>query len=360
VCFYGGVAHVYAARLIVEDRSSRKSGDPIAVVKLLAGWAGVEPTWGNSQAVGARTGAAVRTELLEDAAGSPIWRLTYQLDDAANDGTHWTVSATVIAASSAEAVIVLDRSRVGEAFVRPAKPKPPGCIPALIDAPDLCCTDAGRMLSTSVWVVDEEDAQQLVDLLMSPDRRLPVVAFTARDDDVFDGGLLLEDLVGIAHVVFIGSDTSWRLDSMLPKGLNVYGGAVRLWWPQLQASSRRWDHPLWPADVLARNITAAVNEQVVGAALAVAATDERVIAADRRQAERDFAALRQRIAEIEGHEVDLQELDLLVQSYEEEAQAARARAYKAETDRDFWRTQFEDVLGGRVRERLVPTPLLHS
>ena len=173
------MAHVYAARLVVEDRISHAPAVPTEVAEVLARWAGVDATWEANQAVGTR-GAAVRTELLAgDESGSPMWRLTYQLDNAANDSTRWTVAATVIPGPSTEAVIVLDRARVADAFVRPATPKPPACIPALIDTPEVCCTDAGRKLSTSVWVVSEDQAQELVDLLMAPERRLPVVGFTA-------------------------------------------------------------------------------------------------------------------------------------------------------------------------------------
>ena len=98
-----------------------------------------------------------------------------------------------------------------------------------------------------------------------------------------------------------------------------------------------------------------MHEQIVGAALAVAATDDRILAADRRQAEHDFAGLRQRIAEIEGDELDLQELDQLVQSYEDEAQAARARAFRAEADRDFWRDNSRTFDCAKTSGRSIPT-----
>jgi hypothetical protein len=169
---------------------------------------------------------------------SKIWRLSYELNDKADD-VRWSVTATVVADASTEAVIVLDRSLTGDSFVRPPVPKPPGCIPALIEAEELCCLDGGRALSTDVWGVPEEEAKSFADLLTSPERRLPVVGFTGRDDDVFDGGLLLPGVIGVAHVVFVPSTTSRRLDSLLPEGLNVYGGAVRLWWPRLDASGGR-------------------------------------------------------------------------------------------------------------------------
>jgi len=356
--FIGAVAHAYAARLNVQDRDGLAPANPLEVAEVLSQWAGVALTWADSHATGSR-GAAIRTELLQEGEGaSAIWRLTYELDDRVNDGTRWSVTATVLADIATEAVIVLDRSLVGDAFVRPPLPKPPGCIPALISSEGLCCVDAGRVLSTDVWGVSEAAAEEFAEVLMAPDRRLPVVGFTGRDDDVFDGGLLLQELIGIAHVVFIGSPTSRRLDTLLPAGLNVYGGAVRLWWPRLDAAARRWDHPLWPADVPARRIAGTIHDELVAAALAVSAIDARVIAADRHKAERDLAALRQRVTEMEGHEVDFTLIDELVENYEAEARAALDRAFRAESDRDYWKGQFEDIRRRETAGTVASNPIV--
>jgi hypothetical protein len=46
---------------------------------------------------------------------------------------------------------------------------------------------------------------------------------------------------------------------------------------------------------------------------------------------------------MEGQETDMALIDDLVRSYESETEGALARAYKAEADRDYWRSQFEDV-----------------
>src|SRR5690606_14488569 len=40
-------------------------------------------------------------------------------------------------------------------------------------------------------------------------------------------------------------DATWELSRRLPTGLDVYGGAVRLWWPGLHEASDERDHPLF-------------------------------------------------------------------------------------------------------------------
>jgi hypothetical protein len=270
--------------------------------------------------------------------------MSYELDDTQDPSTRWTVTSTLTTGAVTEATVVLDRARIGSVLVPPAPPQPPGCIPAIIAAPDLRAVDAGRELSTSVWVVSENEAEHLAALVMSPERHLPVFAFTGRDDDVLDGWVLLKGLVGIAHLVFVQSAASWLLNTPLPAGFNVYGGAARLWWSGVSATSIKWDHPLWPADVSARRITAEVLDGVVGAGLAVAATDERVVEAERLRTDRELGLLRERIAEMDQEvRVNFAEIEDTVRSYERDTAEALARARKAEWDPDYWRSQFDDL-----------------
>lgn len=39
-------------------------------------------------------------------------------------------------------------------------------------------------------------------------------------------------------------DVTWRLTALLPEKLDVYGGAVRVWWPGVSGDSNPYDHPL--------------------------------------------------------------------------------------------------------------------
>jgi hypothetical protein len=58
-----------------------------------------------------------------------------------------------------------------------------------------------------------------------------------------------ESLIGLAHV-FVAADvqTTYALAGLLEERLSVYGGAVRLYWPDLGAGGAPRMHPLWMAD----------------------------------------------------------------------------------------------------------------
>ena len=213
-------------------------------------------------------------------------------------------------------------------------------------------------------------------LVTSEARRLPVIGFTPREDDVVDGGVLLKKLIGIAHVVLILPAASWLLDNLLPEGLNVYGGAVRLWWPGIGGTSSRWDHPLWFADNSAQEISERIVEQVRGASLSVATTDRRIAQLESRERDRQFLVLSQEVGRlqseyqralhdsntaigsstavaeamgrlqqaqartIEDLRVDRALFEELANSYEQDAQESRQRAWASERESAYWKQQF--------------------
>ncbi|MCG3134601.1 MAG: hypothetical protein HMLKMBBP_01915 [Planctomycetes bacterium] len=106
--------------------------------------------------------------------------------------------------------------------------------------------------------------------LLSMDRTLPVVALTTWPGDrgfPIDPDALARTLGARALVVALrtGEDT-WALSTALPKRLDVYGGASRIWWPGLTAASDPYEHPLLfayneaDASVVCRRVIAAICE----------------------------------------------------------------------------------------------------
>ncbi|MGH2696311.1 MAG: hypothetical protein ACRDIW_04895 [Actinomycetota bacterium] len=177
------------------------------------------------------------------------------------------------------------------------RPAPPGCIAALLDADDLRFEDGGRRLSARVWVVDREDARSLASLVLAADRGLPVFALTPRDDDAIDGGWLLEQVPGLAHVLLIKPGASWELNGVLPDGLNVYGGAARLWWPGVTMDSNKLDHQLWTASVEARRVTGAARGAILEAGRTASLVDHRVVEFERRRQDERSARLQRELEE---------------------------------------------------------------
>jgi hypothetical protein len=180
----------------------------------------------------------------------------------------------VIAGPQSIVLVQLDRTRIDGVVARlETKSGPPACIRYLLDADDLAFQDGGQQLGTSVWVPSPDQAEELAGLITSPDRRIPIFAFTPRDEEVIDGGVFLTGVVGIAHVVLIQSDTSWRLEKLLPRGFNVYGGAARIWWPWISSEPSRWDHPLWASDVRASVVVQEAASVILEAGLAARTID---------------------------------------------------------------------------------------
>lgn len=88
--------------------------------------------------------------------------------------------------------------------------------------------------------------------LLSAQRTWPVVALTTERGS---NGLRIEptelsrSLGSRAQVVaLVTGDATWALSEALPRRLDVYGGAARIWWPELSGDSDPYDHPLFFVD----------------------------------------------------------------------------------------------------------------
>jgi predicted RNA-binding protein with RPS1 domain len=84
--------------------------------------------------------------------------------------------------------------------------------------------------------------------ILAPSRKLPIVAITtsAATGRPWVDPQRAADLLGShAEVVVIETgEATWALTQALPDMLDVYGGAVRIWWPGLTRRSDPHDHPL--------------------------------------------------------------------------------------------------------------------
>lgn len=370
------MALAYGTKLTAEP------GDPSEQMKVVADivgqWARIPNPLSESERTGRRDGR-VTTELL-GTSGDRLWawRLRLAHRDDENPSIEWVVTVTAVAESDLQVSVRLDRTRTDGTVLPPRdQPAPPRCIAGLLESTAIEFVDAGRPLKNAPWVVKPEEAEEFAQLVVDPSRRLPVFGLTPRDEDAIDGGDLLRQVLGLAHVVLIRSETSWRLNDFLPKGLNVYGGAARLWWPGVTDESSRWDHELWPGDRSARRLEQEAKELIVGAGLAAAAIDRRLLELERRHSEEQTSELTARMASLrdeynsalqqarssveeatanavaeagarlqaaENEEMDRLRSEAesalgLAMEYEQEVEAARERASLAERDRDFLRRE---------------------
>lgn len=101
--------------------------------------------------------------------------------------------------------------------------------------------------------------------LLSPTRTRPVVAITTKSGrPTLDPGALGERIRTLADVALLETgDATWALSEALPSRLDVYGGAVRIWWPGLGETSDPYDHPL--LFIFSESDAAQVQRRVVAA-----------------------------------------------------------------------------------------------
>lgn len=128
---------------------------------------------------------------------------------------------------------------------------------------ELASTDAGWTVSTLADSIEASDTEGLVEFLLDPKRRLPVVLVTndpATGKPVFPGSddqmaraehELARELAGLAHVRTLSSGyASRRLTELLGRPLSLWHGAVRIYWPGLTLTDDPYAHRLWSPDRL--------------------------------------------------------------------------------------------------------------
>ena len=104
-------------------------------------------------------------------------------------------------------------------------------------------------MSYQVRTIGPTEAETFVrQTLFAGDRTRPVVAVSSNPRDpaaALDPARLAVDIGDVADVYALETgEATWALSAALPSRLDVYGGAVRIWWPGLSATSSPRDHPL--------------------------------------------------------------------------------------------------------------------
>jgi hypothetical protein len=110
----------------------------------------------------------------------------------------------------------------------------------------------GEVVSTTPVPVTSAEIPDLVDLLTSARRRLPVVVVTIDPRlgrPLIDERKMADRLVGIAHVRVITSGAAtYELTDRVGKQFSVFGGAVRVYWPGFSLDADPFDHRIWLPD----------------------------------------------------------------------------------------------------------------
>jgi len=113
---------------------------------------------------------------------------------------------------------------------------------------------AGFPLEPEPTPLKADGVNQFLDLLTNPDRKRPVVLVTARNVDdrpITDAKALSSWVCGLAHV-YEATDrfSSLKMKDILPRRLNCWDGAVRIYWPGFRVADDPFRHRLWsPTEV---------------------------------------------------------------------------------------------------------------
>lgn len=112
-------------------------------------------------------------------------------------------------------------------------------IEALVEHPTLECLDGPTSLAATHSTLGREGVEGFArEVLLILERHLPVIGVSMRPvtgSPILDPARMARVLAGMAHVWVIPPDSTWALSEMLPERLGVYNGAVRIWWPGLDA-----------------------------------------------------------------------------------------------------------------------------
>jgi hypothetical protein len=368
------MALVYATDLRFFDADEvERDAEPDRLVTHLADWARTEEPWTPGSRPGAKGG-----EVTIDTVGSPDglpcgWRLVFRHLDPEEQGVAWVVVATVTH-DVVGTFLGVRVERTRDDVLRPIRsnPKPPRFVRELLAEPGLVARDGEYPILATHMSIDREQAPGFSRFLLSPDRRLPVIAYTPRDDEVLDAHSFLSDSVGVAHVALINPEASWELSDLLPSGLSVYGGAARIWWPGLTDDAIKWNYPLWTSDRSASEVYRSVSASIRRVAVSTSPRDPRYAALEGRQRNTELERLRGEIATYEellrevepeapgtnnGEAIELKrrlsdalEYQQLVESdlqqAEERAAEAEARVRLVEAERDEYKHRLLAARGG--------------
>jgi S1 RNA binding domain len=101
----------------------------------------------------------------------------------------------------------------------------------------------------ATWVRSFAGVARLADEIQATGRDDAIVCVTVpswASTPLVDTAALAESLDGLARVYVVRTgELSWELTGLLPPSLDVYGGALRLWWPFGETSPDPLEHPLF-------------------------------------------------------------------------------------------------------------------
>jgi len=182
---------------------------------------------------GGRNCSAVRLS----SEGEDIWVLRAEDPDKTVAGRVWTTEVAVLKESEQGARFTLRLVAGSTEPMLTIEPHVPGVVLQLIDSPGLSSGNFRRLSDKPVVIRSEIDAQLLIDALLDPARKLPVIVLSVPsnasdpEEPLLDAASLAKACAGLALVVVLPAQFSWALTERFGKKLSVYEGAARVYLP---------------------------------------------------------------------------------------------------------------------------------
>lgn len=122
----------------------------------------------------------------------------------------------------------------------------PSLVPSLNK--NFTCNVGDYSLNTSPFVLKRDDVREFIYKLNDPNRRIPLVLASCdrfNNKPSLDAEYLAFKLAGVAQV-YVERDKhfSLRMENMIPKSMNCWDGAIRIYWPFAQNGNEIY-HPFW-------------------------------------------------------------------------------------------------------------------
>jgi hypothetical protein len=181
-----------------------------------------------------------------------LWELLWRQHDEHDQGLVWRIGVTIADTGSRPVATVRLALESVDLRIAPFRFDlgRPGVIPRLASAPGAILD--GRPLQPTAVRLLSDHIDPFVEMLLDPDRRLPVVAISpARETGraLVDVDRVADRLIGLAHVVSLETmAATWELSDRVTTVFSVYQGAVRTYWPGLTLEDDPYRHPLWLPD----------------------------------------------------------------------------------------------------------------
>jgi hypothetical protein len=225
---------------------------PVKVLEWVARPSGLDlvPLETEASTVGDPAGHLVTVETVDLDGGGAGWTCTWSFPDEASAALRWL---TRIAVARHDATVIVT-VRIGvEQDARVFQIQPtrftflaPAIVRTLLR--EYGCVDAGVRVEPAFRALAAADVDRLADFLLSPERRLPVLVVTRPQDTAraIDAGELARQLAGLAHVEVLTTHlASIALSERIGRGLSVWGGSVRLYWPGFTLDDDGRRHRYW-------------------------------------------------------------------------------------------------------------------